>query len=296
MNTSSALALRKSPGLGSGEFAFDMADFKQIAAMLHADSGIFLAEEKASLVYGRLIKRLRALGLASFKEYCRLIAGDNGVDERQRMLAALTTNVTSFFRERHHFDYLKGTVLPSLLRKAKQGGRVRIWSAGCSKGHEPLSIAATVLGCMPDAADYDVKILATDIDPDVVDHARHAVYPGEDVGDLPPEALRHFRPAPGQPAGSLRATEALTSLITINELNLIGPWPMKSRFDVIFCRNVAIYFNPETQGAVWDRFTSALQPGGHLFIGHSERLSDAANRCFEAVGTTMYRLKDGSGA
>ena len=280
-------------GLGtSGEFAFDMADFKQIAAMLHADSGIFLAEEKASLVYGRLIKRLRVLGMASFKDYCRLLAGDNGGDERQRMLAALTTNVTSFFRERHHFDYLQSTVLPPLLRKAKGGGRVRIWSAGCSKGHEPLSIAVTILGCMPEAADYNVKILATDIDPEVVKHARRAVYAGEDVGELPPQATRHFRPAAGMPEGALMATEALTSLITFNELNLIASWPMKSRFDVIFCRNVAIYFNPATQAALWDRFAGALQPEGHLFIGHSERLSDAANRRFVPVGTTMYRLKE----
>ncbi len=297
MSASSALSPRKTTGLGGpGEFAFDLADFKQIAAMLHADSGIFLAEEKASLVYGRLIKRLRALGLASFKDYCRLLAGDTGVDERQRMLAALTTNVTSFFRERHHFDYLKATVLPPLLRKAKNGGRVRIWSAGCSKGHEPLSIAATVLGCMPDVADYDLRILATDIDPEVVDHARGAIYPAEDVGELPSEVVRHFRPAPGMPAGSLVASEALTGLVTVNELNLIGSWPMKGRFDLIFCRNVAIYFNPETQATLWERFAGALLPEGHLFIGHSERLSGAAQGRFVPVGTTMYRLKNGAGA
>jgi chemotaxis protein methyltransferase CheR len=285
---------RAAAPIGSGEFAFDQADFKQIAAMLHADSGIFLAEEKASLVYGRLIKRLRTLGLHSFKEYCRLVGGEGGIDERQRMLAALTTNVTSFFREKHHFDYLKSTVLPPLLRQAKAGGRVRIWSAGCSKGHEPFSIAATVLGCLPEAGDLDVKILATDIDPFVVAHGREGIYSREDVADLPTEAKRYFRPAGG--SGDVAVTDALTRLVSFRELNLIGTWPMKGKFDIIFCRNVTIYFNTDTQAMIWDRYAANLKPEGHLFIGHSERLSDAAQKRFVTVGTTMYRLKGSAAA
>ena len=160
-----------------GEYAFDARDFQDIAEMLHSDSGIFLAEAKMPLVYGRLAKRLRVLGLSSFKDYCRLVAGEHGIDERQRMLAALTTNVTHFFRERHHFDYLKQQVLPPLLARAKNGGRVRIWSAGCSKGHEPLSIAISILSRMPEAAQHDIRILATDIDPTVIAHARQGVIP-----------------------------------------------------------------------------------------------------------------------
>ena len=154
-------------GLGAGEFVFTGEDFRQIAAMLHADAGIHLPESKATLVYSRLAKRLRALGLQSFRDYCALVASADGADERQQMLAALTTNVTRFFREPHHFDHLrKQVVLPPLLDAARRGGRVRLWSAACSSGQEPYSIALTVLS--PDArrgAVIDVRILATDIDP-----------------------------------------------------------------------------------------------------------------------------------
>lgn len=277
-----------------GEYAFDARDFQDIAEMLHSDSGIFLAEAKVPLVYGRLAKRLRILGLSSFKDYCRLVAGEHGIDERQRMLSALTTNVTHFFRERHHFDYLKQQVLPPLLARAKDGGRVRIWSAGCSKGHEPLSIAISILSGMPEAAQHDIRILATDIDPIVIAHARQGVYSKEELEEVPPDALRHFKPVPGD-KGSNKATDALGRLVTYNELNLMGPWPMKGRFDAIFCRNVAIYFKPETQAALWDRYAGLLQPGGHLFIGHSERLSGPAQTRFTLVGTTTYHLQSESG-
>ncbi len=278
----------------SSEFHFDLADFQQIAAMLHADSGIFLPESKASLVYGRLIKRLRALGLSCFKDYCQLVADAEGIDERQRMLAALTTNVTAFFRERHHFDLLKSTVLPPLLRKARSGGRVRIWSAGCSKGHEPFSIAITVLDVLPEAASYDVKILATDIDPFVIAHAREGVYSREDIADVPKEAQRLFKS--GDENGTVVATEALTRLVSFKELNLVGPWPMTGAFDVIFCRNVTIYFNQETQAAIWARYAAVLRPEGHLLIGHSERLSEDVQSKFVSAGTTAYRLKSRAAA
>ncbi len=132
-----------------GEFLLTGDDFQQIAAMLHADAGIYLAESKATLVYSRLAKRLRALGLESFRDYCTLVAGTDGVDERQKMMAALTTNVTHFFREPHHFEHLKKQVLPPLVAAAKLGRRVRIWSAGCSSGQEPYSIALTILSLMP---------------------------------------------------------------------------------------------------------------------------------------------------
>ena len=278
----------------SSEFHFDLADFQQIAAMLHADSGISLPESKASLVYGRLIKRLRALGLSCFKDYCQLVADAEGIDERQRMLAALTTNVTAFFRERHHFDLLKSTVLPPLLRKARSGGRVRIWSAGCSKGHEPFSIAITVLDVLPEAASYDVKILATDIDPFVIAHAREGVYSREDIADVPKEAQRLFKS--GDENGTVVATEALTRLVSFKELNLVGPWPMTGAFDVIFCRNVTIYFNQETQASIWARYAAVLRPEGHLLIGHSERLSEDVQSKFVSAGTTAYRLKSRAAA
>src|SRR5690606_10081814 len=171
--------------LVEGEFLFTNDDFLSIARMLYDDAGIALSESKASLVYSRLAKRLRALGLESFRDYCSYVAGSEGAGERMNMLAALTTNVTRFFREPHHFDHLRTKVLPSLVQKARAGGRVRFWSAGCSTGQEPFSIALTVLRLMPEAADYDVRILATDIDPNVVATGRAGVYSDEAVQPVP---------------------------------------------------------------------------------------------------------------
>ena len=274
------------------EFAFDGEDFRNIAAMLYSDSGIFLTEQKASLVYGRLVKRLRSLGLESFRDYCRLVAGREGIDERQQMLSALTTNVTAFFRERHHFDHLGAVELPTLVRRARAGGRVRIWSAGCSKGHEPYSIALTVLGLMPDAAEHDIRILATDIDPLVLETGRAGVYGEDELAEVPRGATsKHFH-ATGQ--GTAVAGDALKKLISFRELNLMTAWPMKGSFDVVFCRNVTIYFDAATQARIWGRFAGVLAPSALLCIGHSERLSGDAARRFESVGTTMYR-HDGGG-
>ena len=154
----------KDGGLVPGEFLLTQRDFHEIAAMIHDDAGIHLPQSKAALVYSRLAKRLRALGLANFREYCRLVATSDGLDERQKMLAALTTNVTRFFREPHHFHHLESKILPALIEAARRGERLRFWSAACSSGQEPYSIALTLLSLMPDAAKYDIKVLATDID------------------------------------------------------------------------------------------------------------------------------------
>ena len=154
-----------------GEFAFTGADFRRVAELLYDVSGIHLIEAKASLVYSRLAKRVRILGLPDFTAYCDLLASEAGAEERQAMLSALTTNVTRFFREPHHFDHLGSEILPALAARARSGGRVRIWSAGCSAGHEPYTLAMTVLANLPEAAELDVRILATDIDPVIVTRA-----------------------------------------------------------------------------------------------------------------------------
>ncbi|MBI1622307.1 protein-glutamate O-methyltransferase [Aquamicrobium zhengzhouense] len=278
--------------LVEGEFLFTNDDFLSIARMLYDDAGIALSESKASLVYSRLAKRLRALGLESFRDYCSYVAGSEGAGERMNMLAALTTNVTRFFREPHHFDHLRTKVLPSLVQKARAGGRVRFWSAGCSTGQEPFSIALTVLQLMPEAADYDVRILATDIDPNVVATGRAGVYSDEAVQPVP-ASLRdrwmvrvkdHGRDAWG-------VCEEMRRLVAFRELNLMAQWPMKGKFDAIFCRNVVIYFDEPTQARIWARFAPLLQPGGRLYVGHSERVTDMTK--FENDGLTTYRLKDG---
>jgi chemotaxis protein methyltransferase CheR len=256
-----------------GEFAFTDADFRQIAAILYADSGIHLPDTKATLVYSRLAKRLRAIGLRSFREYCALVSGADGVPERQAMLTALTTNVTRFFREPHHFEHLKAQVLPGLVEAARGGGRVRLWSAGCSTGQEPFSMALTLLSLFPAAADHDVRILATDIDPNVLAEAEAAEYGTEAVSAIP-EALRGrwLETVKGAEGLRWRMGAAVRGLVAFRELNLIGQWPMRGRFDVIFCRNVAIYFDDPTQERLWGRFAAALVDGGRLYVGHSERV------------------------
>ncbi len=284
-----------SPGRGQlveGEFVFTGEDFRRIAAILYADAGISLADGKATLVYSRLAKRLRALGLASFRDYCALVGEQDGLDERQRMLAALTTNVTRFFREPHHFDHLRAEVLPKLVARARAGGRVRLWSAGCSTGPEAYSIAMTVLEVLPEAADLDVRVLATDIDPNVVAAAREGVYGEDALSDVPPEARRRwFRSEAGEGGVGWRADEALLDLVSFRELNLVAqPWPMKGRFDVVFCRNVMIYFDEPTQRELVGRLAARLPPGGRLYIGHSERVG-AAQSDLVSDGLTTYRRK-----
>lgn len=271
-----------------GEFLFTYEDFRLIAETLHSDAGIALPESKATLVYSRLAKRLRQIGLRSFREYCEIILSRDGVDERKRMLAALTTNVTRFFREPHHFDHLADKVLPELLAGAQRGGRVRLWSAGCSTGEEPYSIAMTILALLPNAADYDIRILATDIDPNVVEQARRGVYSQEIVSVVPAELrLRCF--VADQAGDGWRVGESLARLVAFRELNLIGDWPMRGPFQAIFCRNVVIYFEEQTQLRIWNRFKTLLAPGGYLYIGHSERLSGADDG-FRNDGLTTYRF------
>jgi chemotaxis protein methyltransferase CheR len=290
MTGAPAMALREDrrTQLVDGEFLFTAEDFRTIAATLHAAAGIALPDSKATLVYSRLAKRLRALGLESFRDYCALVTGADGLDERQQMIVALTTNVTRFFREPHHFDHLKDQVLPPLLANARRGGQVRIWSAGCSNGQEPYSIALTILSLMPDAPDYDVRILATDIDINMLAEARAGLYSSQVIAPVPGEMRARWFEREGD---GWRASEPLRRLITFNELNLIGDWPMRRQFQAIFCRNVVIYFEEETQSKVFSRFLPLMSPDARLYIGHSERVCGPAAERLETDGVTTYRLR-----
>jgi len=275
--------------LVDGEFLFTAEDFRTIAATLHAAAGIALPESKATLVYSRLAKRLRALGLESFRQYCKLVTGAEGLDERQQMIVALTTNVTRFFREPHHFDHLKERVLPPLLANARRGGSVRIWSAACSNGQEPYSIALAVLSLMPDAGDYDVKILATDIDTQMLAEARAGLYSAQIVSAVPGDLRARWFEREGDSFG---VAEPVRRLVTFNELNLIGDWPMRRQFQAIFCRNVVIYFEEETQSKMFSRFLPLMSPEARLYIGHSERVCGPAAARLETDGVTTYRLRN----
>jgi chemotaxis protein methyltransferase CheR len=287
MSSAAPTSARPGANMVDGEFAFTETDFRKISAMVHGDAGIHLPDAKATLVYSRLAKRLRALGLTSFKDYCALVADSNGVDERQKMLAALTTNVTRFFREPHHFDHLREKLLPPLLEGVQRGGKVRIWSAACSSGQEPFSIAMTILSLMPDAASRDVKILATDIDPNMVAEGRGGAYATPLLEGIPDNYRKRWTSPASD--GRVRMHEDLRNMITFNELNLIGDWPMKGKFDAIFCRNVAIYFEDDTQARLWSRFAPLNQVNGALYIGHSERIQGPAVAMYKPDGVTAYR-------
>ena len=289
-----ASADRPEISLVPGEFQMTQADFRDIAKMLHLDAGIYITEAKATLVYSRLAKRLRGLGLQNFHDYCNLVGSKEGALERGNMLSALTTNVTHFFRERHHFDHLRDHVLPPLLDMARKKQKVRIWSAGCSTGEEAYSIALTILSLEPKARSLDIKILASDIDPNVTAAGRRGIYRDLSATEVPSELLRRYFDRTSDKDGEVWSVGAEPrGMISFRELNLNGSWPMKGVFHAIFCRNVIIYFDEATQHAVWSRFASKLSPGGVLYIGHSERLTGPATSSFINIGITSYRVIHG---
>jgi len=267
------------------------SDFRQIAQLVYAGAGITLPENKVNLVYSRLAKRLRAIGVKSFRDYCALVTSNKGVDERQAMIAALTTNVTRFFREGHHFDHVR-QLLTKLLERARSGERIRFWSAGCSSGEEPYSLALTILDVIPNAAELDILVLATDIDPNVLAHAERGVYRASQLEDIPfPLRRNRLQTIRTESEMSFRIGEEVRSLVRFRELNLLGPWPMTRKFDAIFCRNVMIYFDEKTQHDLCARYAGALNPGGVLYIGHSERV--AGDLPLELVAQTAYSVRHG---
>lgn len=275
-------------------FKFTDADFRQIARILNAEAGIFLSDAKASFVYSRLTKRLRALGFESFQDYCSLIASDAGGDERRHMIAALTTNVTRFFREPHHFEHFGKNVVDRLAPSLRSGGRLRVWSSACSNGQEPYSIAMSIFSRLPEAESLNVRVLATDIDANMIAAANSGEYSEDAVSAVPDELRRKWFLQ--QAGGMSKVDQKLASIVTFRELNFIGAWPMKGKFDAIFCRNVAIYFEEKTQQQIWNRFVPMLNPGGVLYIGHSERISGPASDHLVADGVTTYRLSRGVSA
>ncbi|MEP2716258.1 protein-glutamate O-methyltransferase [Pseudophaeobacter sp.] len=268
----------------SDGFTLTDQDFEAIADFAYKHFGLAMSSSKKPLVSARLARQLRQQNVVNFKDYLAALNGKNSDKERSKLLSLLTTNVTHFFREPHHFETLRNDVLPPLIEKARNGGRVRIWSAGCSKGPEPFTMAMIIHSMCPDIGKYDFKILGTDIDPQVVEFAKAAKYPQDEIDQIPSE-YRSLVPKM-DPDG--RMPENLRSMITFGVLNLIEPFPFKGKFDAIFCRNVAIYFDTPTQQKVWLAFQQNLTPGGYLFIGHSERMSGPAEKKLKTSGITTY--------
>jgi chemotaxis protein methyltransferase CheR len=263
------------------------AQFTRISEIARREAGLALPAAKTSMISARIARRLRDTGQPSFAAYVDFLDSRAGADELQMLISALTTNVSHFFREDHHFDMLATEILPRLIGETGTGRPVRIWSAGCATGQEPYSIAMTVLRRLPDAASRDIRILATDIDQTALARAIRGRYTPSQLESVPPnDQRRYFQPTEG---GDMEAGAELRALVTFRPLNLIGAWPIQKAFDVIFCRNVVIYFDGETQAALWPRFRQALTPDGVLFIGHSERLDPVTARGFVSVGVTSYR-------
>jgi chemotaxis protein methyltransferase CheR len=270
------------------EFVFGNEDFEALRQLVKQLTGINLSDQKRELVYGRLARRLRALHLRTFAEYRDVLAGDGG-REIGEFCNAITTNLTSFFRESHHFDYLREQVLQVLAANRAGSRRVRIWSAGCSTGEEAYSLAMTVIEALPDLRTWDVKILATDLDSDVLAKAERGIYAADRVRPLGSQRLsRFFQEQRGREGASYQVSEELSSLITFRQLNLMHPLPMKGPLDAIFCRNVVIYFDKDTQRELFARMSHLQKPGNLLFLGHSESLFKVSES-YSPIGKTVYR-------
>lgn len=274
------------PSVYEREFEFSRSDFEHIRDLVGDRTGIVLSDHKIDMVYGRLSRRLRQLGIQKFSDYLSQLSSDE--QELIEFTNALTTNLTSFFREPHHFEFLKNEGLPDIL-KNRPNKKLRIWSAGCSTGEEPYTIAMTVKEAMVSHYNWDIKILATDLDTNVVNRARAGVYSQDKVNGVDKTRLKKWfrKGRGGGHEGQMKVSGDLQELITFKQLNLMHEWPMRGPFDIIFCRNVVIYFNKDTQRELFDRYADYLADDGYLFVGHSESLAKVSDR-FKLIGKTIY--------
>jgi chemotaxis protein methyltransferase CheR len=268
------------------EFDFSDADFCALSKIAYEHAGITLPEAKKNLLYGRLSRRLRTLGLPSFEDYRQYLQENSG-DELQLFINALSTNHTKFFREQHHFEHFVSAVVAPFLAAHPTGGKLRIWSAGCSSGEEPHTIALILHAEIKDLASRDVRILATDIDTDVLRRASQGVFSAESVAAVPAKYRGPIAKADDN--GNVAIDRKVCSLISFGHLNFMDDkWPMRGPFDAIFCRNVMIYFDGPTKTKLVDRFTDLLRVGSWLYIGHSESLLGTHPR-LKLSGRTIYR-------
>lgn len=268
------------------EFYMSDSDYQIISEKAYKYTGIVLGDHKKDMVYGRLARRMRALGLKDMKDYCPLIE-NHSQDEVSKFINAITTNLTSFYRESHHFDFLGDVFCKEM--KATSQRKIRGWSAACSTGEEPYSIAISLKEHLPSES-WDCKILATDLDSKVLEHGRNGVYDKDRINTLSLEQKKKWFLIDRNHPDIVKAKPGLQEMIRFKRLNLLEKWPMKGPFDFIFCRNVFIYFDVPTQQKILNGFAHMLRPGGYLFMGHSENPHEAAKH-FESLGKTIYRRK-----
>lgn len=268
------------------EFIMSDSDFEKISELAYLYTGIVLGPQKKDMVYGRLARRLRDLGLHRVDHYIGLIDAETK-PEVSKFINAITTNLTSFFREAHHFDFLASSACPEWQKTNAQSKKIRIWSAGCSTGEEPYSIAMTLRENM-NLSNWDCKILATDLDSKVIEKGQQGIYGVDRIESLSAERKKQWFLQDKNHPDVVKVKPGLQELISFKRLNLLEAWPMKGKFDLIFCRNVVIYFNEETQAVLFDRYAEMLKDGGYLIIGHSESLNRVCQR-FQSIGKTIYR-------
>ncbi|WP_031433301.1 CheR family methyltransferase [Methylomarinum vadi] len=270
----------------SREFTYTWDDFNVLRKISNEHSGILVPDDKFDMFYSRLSKRIRLLGLNDFKHYC-LFLQNNPDLEFTEFINAITTNLTSFFRENHHFEFLRKKLIPELLKKNNATKQIKVWSAGCSTGEEPYSLAMTLAETVP--GDWRIRILATDLDTNVLQTAANGVYLTDGVSGVSQQRLqRWFKKGSGMNADKVKVKQELQRLIVFKQLNLIREWPMKGYFDFIFCRNVLIYFDKKTKQTLANRYARMLPIGAHLFIGHSESLHQL-DTGFKLLGNTVYQ-------
>ena len=272
------------------EFLCTDRDFKDIANLVYNACGIVLGDHKREMVYSRLARRIRALKLNDFKAYLAYL--DTHKDQEfDAFINAITTNLTSFFREVHHFEFIKSELIPNLIKANKDTKRVRIWSAGCSTGEEPYSLAMTLNNAFP--SNWDVKILATDLDSNVLEKAQKGVYTAANVNGLDATHLKRWF-LKSKDGEHYKVKDTLRERIAFKRLNLLQDWPMKGPFDLILCRNVVIYFDKETKDHLFKRYANILSDHGYLFLGHSESMSKEHSN-YKNLGKTMYQLRAHAG-
>ncbi len=264
-------------------------DFRQISQIVYDHCGINLHDGKKELIRARLAKKLRAGKFSSFSEYMKHIQSDESGRAFSDFIDVLSTNLTSFFRENQHFEFLKDTLLPRLIAKKQKSGRERIraWSAGCSSGEEPYSIAITLLENLPGGC-WDAKILATDISTRILEKAKAGIYAPERVNPVGlQEKRKYLKQTTENGQKAFEVGPALRQMITFRYLNLMNDWPIRGPLDFIFCRNVMIYFDKPTQASLVNRYWDLLDSGGVLFTGHSESLTGIDHK-FKYVQPTIY--------
>lgn len=271
------------------EYNLSDREYAQFRALIYGKSGIALGDNKKSLVISRLSKRLRDLGMPGFQAYYELVAQDPEGEEFTRLLDLISTNKTDFFREPKHFEFLREQILPEQRRSRS----LRVWSSACSTGEEPYSIAMTLYDGVEEPGQWDFRILASDLSTRVLAKAASGIYDLERLRDLDAEKVhRHFLQGCGAHEGCVKIKPHLGRMISFRRLNLMdASFPIRSPLDVIFCRNVMIYFDRPTQETLIAKFHRYLRPGGYLFIGHSESLQ-WIRHSFLSLAPTIYRKAD----